>query len=152
MSDCLLGNGRSGKDRYTLQAHCSGTSPSANNTYYYAGRFAIAAQTTGTWARIFIPATGTITAIYSWITATTLGSSANQTLYIRVNNTTDYLVANDYDISTGASNIANFGGETLSIAVTAGDYIEMKWVTPNPWATPGTSIYWFHTILIESTV
>lgn len=133
---------------YTLYAHTAGGNPAASTTYYYGGRYGTVIQTTGTFARMFFPVAGTITAITSGLTWVTAGGSANQSLYIRINNTTDYTISTTYDIASGAANITNFGTVALSIAVAAGDYFEIKWVTP-AWAVPATSTIWMHTLFIK---
>ncbi len=148
MPNSLLANGVA-RGGYTMYAFAAGGNPLQSTTYYYGGRHGTAIQTSATFARQFFPAAGTITAIYSGITWVTAGSSANQTLYIRINNTTDHLISSAYDISTGASNVTNFGGVALNIPVTAGDYFEIKWVTP-VWGTPATTAIWTHTLFIET--
>jgi len=67
--------------------------------------------------------------------AGTAGSNENISIYIRLNNTTDTLVAT-VGLATAERPFANFA---LSIAIAATDYIEMKVVYPT-WATPPTTV------------
>lgn len=67
----------------------------------------------------------------------TLSSSETSTMYLRVNNTTDYVIL---DTVTLAAAMNNFSG-TIStpIPLSAGDTVEVKWVTPT-WTTNPTNI------------
>lgn len=86
--------------------------------------------------RIYAFRGGIITNCYVHFTYTA-GSSETSSLYIRVNNTTDYLVSNTlahngtYHLQT----VIN----SLNIPLSSGDYIEFKWVTPT-WATNPTNV------------
>lgn len=66
----------------------------------------------------------------------TAGTSEDWSFYVRLNNTTDYLIA-----TVGqAQSERIFSNAALSISVSAGDYIEIKMVNPT-WATnPLTTI------------
>lgn len=68
-----------------------------------------------------------------------VGTNENWSLYIRVNNTTDYLIATVGAATAGRvfSNTAMNGG--AGILLVAGDYIEIKMVNPT-WATNPTNI------------
>lgn len=95
--------------------------------------------------RLYIPKTGTITAAYiQGFAGLAAGSNENWSMYIRLNNTTDTLIA-----TTGANTaLREWTNSSLSIAVTAGDYIMVKSVNPT-WATNPTSFRMWGTIVIE---
>ncbi len=86
---------------------------------------------------LHIPKTGTITAMQGQITNSgTTGSSQTVTVYIRLNNTTDTTVTSSLTFNASATNFSN---TALSIAVTAGDYVEIKMLFPT-WTTNPTSV------------
>jgi hypothetical protein len=109
----------------------------ADATTYYGGFRPIASTTTAAISRLVIPQAGTITRCDVFVANDgTLGSGETSTLSIRLNNTTDTTVTS----ALTTNNAANvFTNSSLSIAVSAGDYIEFKWVTPT-WATNPTSV------------
>lgn len=75
-----------------------------------------------------------------------LGASAeSSSIYIRLNNTTDYLVSNSVLNNVVVSVYQNFN---LNIPVSAGDYVEIKWETP-AWATNPTGVYGNASISID---
>jgi len=87
--------------------------------------------------RFYIPVSGTITAVYGTCTVGgTLGSAGSTTVAIRLNNTTDTTVTSSLAMTSATNNFNNTG---LSIAVSAGDYIEFKVTTPT-WATNPTAV------------
>jgi hypothetical protein len=107
----------------------------ADSTTYYFGchygkEFVGAAGTT----RIYIPAAGVITAAYFTTRSTTAGTGEDISLYVRLNDTTDTLVAG---VGTSAQTRV-FSNASMSVTVAAGDYIEMKMVCP-AWATNPTT-------------
>jgi hypothetical protein len=132
---------------YSLQAGSSTNLNPADTTTYYYGCFpSIAASTTAASARCYIPKAGTVKAIYGnfWNNGT-LGSAETSTINFRVNNATDTV------ISAGVQNnalVTTFSNSSLSIAVVAGDYFEIKWVTPT-WATNPTQVRLAGVIYIE---
>lgn len=101
-------------------------SPTASTIYYGGGAATTAASTTAASRRVYIPKAGTITACYGFFNQTASGSANTGRLDIRLNNTTDTLVAQV------AHNVAAsiYSSTALSIAVAAGDYIEFKWTSP----------------------
>ena len=124
---------------YNLYAQLSSVaaSPADGTTYYFGSNVVATLNTTAGRARIYIPAAGTIDACYLFLTTTgTLGSSETSTISIRLNNTTDTTVSAAVLANEAVTAFSNNG---LSIAVVAGDYIEMKWVTPT-WATNPTNV------------
>jgi len=96
--------------------------------------------------RIYIPYTGTITGFAGTYTVTgTLGSGESSGTYIRLNNATDYLIAS----STLTASNNPFSNSSLNIPVTAGDYIEFKWVNPT-YATNPLAVGYSHALEITT--
>lgn len=108
----------------------------ADSTTYYFGALPIAPATTGAERRLHVPRAGTITRVDVTSYAKTAGSNESVSLYVRKNDTSDTLVAT---VSTSA-NLRYFQASGLSIAVAAGDYIEIKLVCP-AWATNPLGVY-----------
>jgi glycine/serine hydroxymethyltransferase len=76
---------------------------------------------------VYVNRTGVITRIdVVWLVTGTSGSSANSSLYFRLNNTTDTTLSTTLDVAGGG----HAAYTSLTIAVTAGDYFEFKWTTP----------------------
>jgi len=130
---------------YTLAFTSTTTNLLANITYYFGNQARGLISTAAIW-KVYIPQTGTIKKAYFMSYASTaVGDASNLSLYIRINNTSDTLVA-----TVGVSAASReFSNTSLSIAVTAGDYIEMKFVTPNPYAIPATGFTIGGTIYIQ---
>jgi hypothetical protein len=124
---------------YIIQGNAAQISPADATTYYVGSMFAQTPVTTAGNAKLTIPRTGTITRVDLTIhNAGTTGSNEQSSIYLRLNNTSDTTLSSTLDTSavTAATVIAVTG---LSIAVSAGDYVELKWVTPT-WATNPTNV------------
>lgn len=110
---------------YVLQAYTGATNISSSGARFFGGLFTRTLDADDTANRIHILKAGTITAINLNIyVATTIGSSEDIPLYIRVNNTTDYLAGNIKLNNANGKNIYCFNG--LSISVVYGDFISVK--------------------------
>jgi len=130
---------------YSVTSNSAQFTP-VNNTTYYFGIFAsLPVTTTPDIRRQYIPKSGTIRAAsLSWRADATAGTGESVSIYIRVNNTTDYLLA-----TVSNSNAQKvFLNTALNIPVVAGDYIEMKLVTP-VWTTNPTQVSIGGTVYIE---
>lgn len=116
-------------------------------TTYYQGSTVLPLGTLANRNRVYIPKSGRVTSIYFFTTvASTLGSAQQSTVYFRLNDTTDTVITSTHqddavfqvDINTG-----------LSIPVVAGDFFEIKWVTPtwttNPSAVRQTALVYIST-------
>jgi len=90
--------------------------------------------------KIPIVKAGTITAAAVAVYSGTAGSNEAWSLYIRLNNTTDYLIAT---LSVATSERL-FTNTNLSIAVVAGDYFSIKSVQPTWGTNPLTTTYGGH--------
>jgi len=137
-------------DTYTLEANIQQASPADNETFYFGTPFnQDPSELNQDGNRIDIPFTGTITgATIGTAIRGTIGSNENNSFYIRVNNTTDNLISSTYkfDSYNKQQNISN-----LSIAVTAGDYIEIKWVNPTYATNPSNIRNWINIFVQTST-
>lgn len=116
---------------YVINAGAANLSTTSDGqTNYWGALPALAPGTTAALNKLYIPFSGTIKAAYVMWHAATAGSSGDVSMYIRLNNTTDTLIATVN--STNASK--EFTNASLNIAVNAGDYIEIKNVFPT-WST-----------------
>lgn len=120
---------------YALQVGSANDSPADATTYYFGCLLGTGVTTTEGRRKMRIPRAGTITRIDLFINCST-GSSETSTISFRLNGTTDTTISSA--VNLGATPFeANVTG--LSIAVAAGDYFEIKWVTPT-WATNPTAV------------
>lgn len=121
---------------YTINVQALTSSPTDAQTIYF-GTLPKAPVTAARTSKIYIRQAGTITGAELYCYSGTAGTNENWSIYIRLNNTTDYLIA-----TVGASaNERVFSNTSLSISVNSGDYIEVKSVNPT-WATnPLTTIF-----------
>jgi hypothetical protein len=118
---------------YTLALTSVAGNLASGTTYYFGnvGRSMIA-NTTDV-SKVYIPKTGTIKKAYITSYSTTTGTITSITVNIRLNNTTDTLVAS----STASANFRTYNNNSLSIAVTEGEYIEMKVTSTSSLAPTG---------------
>lgn len=140
-----MAGGGSGKIGYTLQfSHNNAINP-LDTTTYYIGVNGLPNIAEGV-SRAYIPKSGTIKSCYIHIAnGGVLGSGETSTISIRVNNTTDTTVSS---VITTNSTVQVFSNTNLSIPISAGDYIELKLVTPS-WATNPTSVQFTCVVYIE---
>ena len=122
---------------YSIHVQALTSTPADGGTVYFANL----PKTTGTQAvsgKVYIRKAGTIkiAEIYSY-SGTAGTGEASWSLYIRVNNTTDYLIA----ALAVTTNERIFTNAALSIAVVAGDYIQIKCTYPTFATNPATTIY-----------
>jgi hypothetical protein len=131
---------------YSIPVLAGGTTTPLDATTYYVGNSTASASITATNRSIYILRSGTITAaVATCLASTTAGSNENWTVYIRKNNTTDYEIA-----TVGANTtIRNWVNTGLNISVSAGDFIEIKHVTPT-WATDPVAIFWSGYIYVRT--
>jgi hypothetical protein len=120
---------------YTLSIQALTSSPGDGATVYFGQQ--PRAPGAVNLSRVYIRKAGTIKMANILCQSGTAGTAEAWSLYIRKNNTTDYLIAT---LSVSAAGRV-FANSALNIAVAAGDYIEIKSVQPT-WATnPLTTIY-----------
>lgn len=139
-----IGGGSTG---YTLTAIANTNSPADATTYCFADWITAAPTTNCGYVRLYVPKTGQIKAVYGhFYTGGASGTSENSQVYIRLNNTTDIVTVTTTLTTNSVNNTFNATG--LSASVTAGDYINVKWVTPT-WGTNPTNIRNYTIIYIE---
>ncbi len=123
---------------YVISLQIPSGNPADSTSYYLSNAFGLTVNTTAVAsARYYIPVAGTITKVYGTLTnGGTLGSNTNCTINVRLNDTTNTAVT-----TTVKTNTTNnpFNNTALSIAVAAGDYISLVFVTP-AWPTNPTSV------------
>ncbi len=93
--------------------------------------------TTADSQRVYIPRAGTVTKIYGTVGGTNGAVVSNEASIasFRLNNTTDTTISSSIDLTGySATNPIQFSNTGLSVAVVAGDYFQIKFVTPT-WAT-----------------
>jgi hypothetical protein len=111
------------------------TSPADSTTYYGSLNGIFTTNQFPANTKFMIPKAGTITAAYGVVRVNgTLGSNENVTLAFRINNTTD---ANITTTSQWTAAENTFNNASMSQAVSAGDYVQLKIVTP-AWGTNPT--------------
>lgn len=121
--------------------------PADSATYFLAQAISLITNTTSNGStRFVIPTTGTITACYGAFTVQgSLATSETSTLAIRLNNTTDTNVTTSLLFNATSNAVSN---SSLSISVTAGDFIELKLICP-VWATNPLTVSASISILIK---
>ena len=118
--------------------------PSDGSTYYFGGPYVASVGSTADIRRMYCPMAGTIKVAYIFWYADFAGSGENVSMYIRLNNTSDTLIA-----TIGNTDDKKVFSKTdLSIAVVQGDYIEIKMVSPT-WATNPLNVYLSGVVYIE---
>jgi hypothetical protein len=135
----------SGGMGYCLCGDTGSTVSPVDSSNYYFGANGRPMSTTEGNTKQFVPKAGTIkVAEVFWLAATVAGSNETVSVYIRINGTTDVLIAQIGD--TAATK--RFSNTALAVAVAQGDYFEIKVVTP-AWATNPTGVQCGYTIYIE---
>lgn len=126
----------SGGPGYVINVQALTSSPVDAQTVYF-GMLPKAPVTTANISRCYIPKAGTIKVARVWCYSGTAGTNQAWSLYIRKNNTTDYLIAT-LSLATSERDFSNMA---LDIPVVAGDYFEIKGVQPTWTTNPLTTIY-----------
>jgi hypothetical protein len=121
---------------YPLPFFCGGFSP-ADGAVIYIGQSATASVTTAAVRKVFFPRAGTVTRIDLKFVNGVVGDSATSTISFRLNNTTDTAISSAVNNST-ATQVINL--TSISVAVVAGDYFEIKWACPTWGTTNPTSV------------
>lgn len=119
--------------------------PADSTTYNMLNQETLVTASTSDISHMMIAKTATITKCSGLITiAGTLGSNENVTVAIRVNGGSSTNVTTTWQWNAASS---SFNVSGLSIAVTAGDYIQLRVTTP-AWATNPTSCNATYAILL----
>lgn len=128
--------GGSGGLGYAINVQALTSSPADGATVYFGTLPKAPVSAAGT-SKVYIRKAGTIKIAEIYCYSGTAGSNESWSLYIRKNNSADTLIAT---LSLSASERV-FSNAALSIAVAAGDYIEIKGVQPTWGTNPLTTIY-----------
>lgn len=125
---------------YQVLAYGNSFSPADATTYYF-GAFIVAPSTTADVKRLYVRRAGTVTAAEVVVlnNGGTQGSNETSTISLRLNNTTDTTLTSSFDVNDASGAVSFFNVTGLSVTVAAGDYFEIKWVTPT-WTTNPTSV------------
>lgn len=120
---------------YQIPAGFASTNPADATTYYFGAFPHLALSTVVATQKLYVMRAGTVIGADVFMVCTT-GTSEASTISFRLNNTTDTTIS-----SAVALNATPFHVQTvaLSIAVVAGDYFEIKWVSPT-WVTNPTNV------------
>lgn len=121
---------------YTLAVQALTSSPTDAQTIYFGNR-PIAPSTTAGTNKIYIRKAGKLKIAEIYCYSGTAGTSEAWSIYVRVNNATDYLI----QTVSAAANERIFSNTGLSIALSVGDYIEIKAVNPTWVTNPLTTIF-----------
>ena len=121
---------------YAINVQALTSSPTDSQTVYF-GTLPKVPQTTAARSKVYIRKAGTIKIAEIYCYSGTPGSNEAWSLYIRKNNTTDYLIAT---VSQGASERV-FSNAALDIPMAVNDYFEIKGVQPAWGTNPATTIY-----------
>ncbi len=147
----VLSTATAGTDYYKTGSTTSGpvfaslfgtiASPAQNTTYFFGTTSSLSATsmtTTAARRRFYFPSAGTVTKAYITVIndGGTAGTSETSTLILRLNNSSDTTLSSS--IVTNATGA--FNNTSVGLAVSQGDYVELKWNTPTTWSTPPTSI------------
>jgi hypothetical protein len=130
---------------YTIPVMASGLATPTDATTYYFGGMNAGPSTSAAVRQIKIFKSGVITGAQITALATTTGTDEVWTVNIRLNNTTDYAIAT----VGAATSIRSWTNAALTIAVSAGDYIEIKTTTPT-WATDAAGLFFGGYIFVKT--
>lgn len=131
---------------YVLQTTMQTSSP-LDATTYHIGSTVNTLSTVSGRNKMYIPKSGRVTSIYFFTTVlSTLGSAETSTVYFRLNDTTDTVITATHQDNAAVRTDIN---TNLSIPVLAGEYFEIKWVTPT-WATNPTNVRQVATVYIST--
>ena len=122
------------------------TNPIDATPYYFNQHSARSMNTTANYDKMYWPISGNIRAcsVYTYA-GTATGTAEDISIYIRVNDTTDYLVAT----VGAAAPVRVFQNFVMNVPIAAGDYTEMKWVSPT-WVTNPEGVRFHGFVVIET--
>lgn len=121
---------------YIINVQALTSSPTDAQTIYF-GTLPKAPVTTAYISKVVVPKSGTMKHAEIYCYSGTAGSNEAWSLYVRVNNTTDYLIKT----VSSATSERIFSNNALSIPVSAGDIFEIKSVNPTWGTNPLTTIF-----------
>lgn len=122
-------------DGYPLYVQGLSYTPADGQIVYFGNR-PIAPSTVAATNKIYIRQKGVITRANIVSSSGTAGTSEAWPMYVRVNNTVDYLI----ETKSISANQRIWANTSINIPVNAGDYIEMKSVQPTFATNPATTL------------
>lgn len=125
---CVIASAQSGFT-YCINVQALTSSPADAQTIYY-GMLPKAPTTTAAISRIYVRNATRINRAEIYTYSGTAGTNESWSLYIRVNNTTDYLV----QTLAASTSERIFSNTNLNISLSANDYFEIKMINPT-WVT-----------------
>lgn len=128
---------------YALSCGFTTNNPPASSTLYF-GQCNDSYNDAATRRKIYPQRAGKISAVAGEF-VNVASSSEKSSLYIRVNNTTDYLVSSKIATDTNSNYFSN---NALSVPIADGDFFELKLVTP-AWTTAPTSCRSFISVYVD---
>jgi hypothetical protein len=132
---------------YTLFAATGTNDPADSTTFFFGFPFTRIEDNAGGVSRIYIPVQGIITACEVGTLHTNICTNEAVAYYIRLNDTTDYLIQN-VGYTTTANSASRHSNYAMNIPVNIGDYIEIKTVNP-AWVTNPLGVRKTATILVS---
>ncbi len=130
---------------YSLHIQASAYNPARNTTVYFGGAPIVPNNDIGIAGKIFITKPGTIVAAALAAYSATAGTNQDWSMYIRVNDSSDFLIQSLGVATTERAWI----NSALNIPVVAGDYLNIKSVHPNWETVPGSTVYGGHILVAE---
>ena len=125
-----------GYQGYSLQIGVTSLNPADSTTYYFGSANSAVANTTDGAFALTIPQTGTIkTVVIDIYNGGTLGSSETSTWSVRVNTTNTTISSS---VTTNAT-VNRFSNTSMSVAVVAGDILQIVFAAP-AYATNPTTV------------
>lgn len=125
-----------GGSGYAINVQALTSSPADSATVYF-GTLPKAPIATANVSKVYIRKAGTIKIVEIFCYSGTAGTNQAWSLYIRKNNTTDYLIAT----LAVATKDRVFSNTNLDIQMLPGDYFEIKSIQPVWTTNPATTIY-----------
>ena len=130
---------------YSVCFGATNTNPVDATTYLIGGHLGTTLQTLAVnTLRLYFPKAGTVKAVIMHFIGTA-GTNEQSTISFRLNDTTDTTITSTADFSGTQTVVSNYN---LNIAVNAGDYAHIKWVTPT-WATNPTGLRVYGQIYVD---
>ena len=130
-------------EAYSLNVQAAQFNPAASTTRFF-GNLALQPNNTGASRKIYVRRSGVIRIAEIYSRSTTAGDADNWSLYVRLNDTTDYLIQ-----TVGVSaNERVWTNSNINIPVVTGDYVEIKMINP-AWVTAPASTTFAGYLVIE---
>ena len=113
--------------------------PTDATTYYFGFPSLVVPDGNATYHKTLVPTACRVVGFTS-VLRTATASNETWSIYVRVNNTTDYLLSSTFEASSGSALNMTQYAYNLNIPMSAGDYYEFKMVCPT-WVTNPTGLY-----------